>query len=73
MFVLQVAGANKSAHRPPVEGCECFTCRTHSLSYLHHLVKAREPLAATLLSLHNIHYMCQLMAKMREKILADEI
>lgn len=56
-----------------MEGCECFTCRTHSLSYLHHLVKAREPLAATLLSLHNIHYMCQLMAKMREKILADEI
>lgn len=30
-------------------------CR--SLAYLHHLVKAHEPLAATLLAIHNIHHM----------------
>lgn len=67
------AGTNKSCHRKPIEDCECFTCQNHSLSYLHHLVKAKEPLATTLLSLHNIHYMCSLMSTLREKILKDEI
>ena len=57
-------------------GCE--TCGAHprlprSLAYLHHLVKAHEPLAWQLLSLHNIHFMCQLAASLREGILADRV
>jgi queuine tRNA-ribosyltransferase len=67
------AGAHRAAHRPPVDGCACFTCRHHSLAYLHHLVKAREPLAATLLTLHNIRYMVDLFARMRARILRDEL
>jgi queuine tRNA-ribosyltransferase len=67
------AGYNKHAHRSPVNGCECITCRSHSLSYLHHLVKAREPLAATLISLHNIHFMCEHFRRLRERILRNEL
>lgn len=35
--------------------------------------KANEPLMSTLLTIHNIHFMCQLMADLRQKILDDEI
>lgn len=28
-----------------------------SLAYLHHLMKAHEPVAATLLAIHNVHHM----------------
>jgi queuine tRNA-ribosyltransferase len=71
---LRVAsGQHKSAFRPPVEGCGCATCRRHSLAYLHHLVKAKEPLAAALMTVHNIHYMCRVMARLREAIQRDEL
>jgi len=71
---LRVAsGAFKSAHRTPVEGCKCPTCTRYTLSYLHHLVKAREPVAASLLTLHNIFFMCSLMAELRAKIMEDAI
>lgn len=70
---LQLAAENKTAYRSPVEGCKCHTCRSHTLAYLHHLLKAREPLAASLLSIHNIRVMCDIMSDLRLKILADEI
>lgn len=67
------AGANRNAHRKPVEDCECNTCKTHTLAFLHHLKKANEPLMGTLLAVHNIHYMVKMMAGLRAKILADEV
>lgn len=45
---VQVSGKFKRAFRPPVEGCSCHTCRTHTLAYLHHLFKANEPLGELL-------------------------
>lgn len=45
----------------------------NSLAYLHHLVKAKEPLAVSLLTLHNIHFMNQLLAELRHKIMDDEV
>lgn len=70
---MQISGQYKTAFRPPVEGCACHTCRTHSLAYLHHLVKAKEPLAASLLAIHNLHHMNALTADLRRRILDDEI
>ncbi len=54
---------------PVVEGCECYTCRSYSVAYLSHLVRADEMLAATLLSIHNLHYITQLVADIRASIL----
>ncbi len=51
--------------------CSCYTCRTYSKAYLHHLFKADEYLGGELLSIHNITYYHQLMAKMRAHIFAD--
>lgn len=45
----------------------------HTLAYLHHLYKTHEPMAGTLLSLHNLLFMSQFMADIRAKILNDEM
>lgn len=54
-------------------GCDCSTCRQYSLAYLHHLYKAKEPIYQTLLSLHNIAYMCRMMKNLQSKILSNDI
>ncbi len=55
--------------RPIDESCSCYTCRTFSRAYLRHLIAAREMLAGTLLSIHNLHALIGLMQAMRAAIL----
>jgi queuine tRNA-ribosyltransferase len=62
-----------SAFCPPVKDCSCSTCRKFSLAYLHHLFKAREMTCMTLATIHNLHFMVDLMQNYRQKILRDEI
>jgi queuine tRNA-ribosyltransferase len=57
--------------RPIDETCTCYTCRHFSRAYLRHLIRAREMLASTLLSIHNIHTLLSLAREMREAILQD--
>lgn len=45
----------------------------HTLAYLHHLFKAYEPMAGSLLSEHNILFMAEYMAQVREAIFNDDI
>jgi len=45
----------------------------HSRAYLHHLFRQNEPLALTLGTLHNLYYMHNLMARLRQSILNDEV
>ena len=45
--------------------CTCPACTTFSAGYLHHLVKAGEPLAGALLTAHNVVTMNRLMAEIR--------
>lgn len=47
--------------RPVDAECGCYTCRNFSRGYLRHLSKANEILFATLASLHNLHYLLDLM------------
>ncbi|HEY9899372.1 MAG TPA: tRNA guanosine(34) transglycosylase Tgt [Pantanalinema sp.] len=52
-------------------GCDCYTCSYgFERRYLHHLVRAQEYLAHTLLSIHNIRYLIRLMEGIRASILA---
>lgn len=48
--------------------CGCETCLTSSRSYIHHLLKAQELLALTLISIHNIHHMNSLLTAIRNAI-----
>ena len=51
--------------------CTCSTCTQYSRAYLRHLVKQNEMLGGILLSMHNIHFLIDLMRRAREAILAD--
>ncbi len=55
--------------RPIQEGCTCYTCRNFSRAYLRHLIIAKEMLGARLNTLHNIHFLQELMRQARKAIL----
>jgi len=55
--------------QPVVPDCECYTCRTFSAAYLHHLFKSEELLALRLATIHNLHFIHNLMGKIRNAIL----
>jgi queuine tRNA-ribosyltransferase len=49
--------------------CNCSTCQHYDRAYLWHLFKANEPIAMTLAAQHNIQYMTDLMARIRQDII----
>ncbi len=55
--------------RPIDEACNCYTCQTFTRAYLRHLIVAKELLAGTLLSIHNLHALIQLVKDIRESIM----
>ena len=54
--------------RPIDEGCTCYTCRHFSRAYIRHLIQNKEMLAATLLSIHNIHTLEELVRRARAAV-----
>ena len=48
--------------------CNCYTCRSYSRAYLHHLIKSGEPLGWFLLTTHNLAFYHRLMREMRQAI-----
>lgn len=55
--------------RPLDESCSCYTCQNYTRSYLRHLYKAQEMLAAQLCTIHNLHYFLHLVGSARQAIL----
>jgi len=53
--------------------CDGYVSRNYSRAYLHHLWKANEPVVQGLLTLHNIKFMNDMCADLRQKILRDEV
>ncbi|MFV9838539.1 MAG: tRNA guanosine(34) transglycosylase Tgt [Aaplasma endosymbiont of Hyalomma asiaticum] len=53
---------------PIEQDCACYTCVNHSRGYLHHLLKAKELLAYSLITIHNVHFMNKLMQLVRKSI-----
>lgn len=51
---------------PIEEGCDCVACRGFSRAYIRHLIAAKESLAWTLLTIHNIRFFQRFMQKLRE-------
>lgn len=64
---------SKAYGLPIDEGCQCSTCQHYDRAYLWHLLKAREPLFIQLAAVHNIHYMNDLMARLRRDILDGKL
>ncbi len=55
--------------------CDCYTCRTFSAGYLHHLIRAEEDesrgelLYYRLASIHNLRFLIRLMEGARQALL----
>ncbi|HVA92310.1 MAG TPA: tRNA guanosine(34) transglycosylase Tgt [Chloroflexota bacterium] len=50
---------------PISPACDCHTCASYSVGYLHHLYKCNEMLYARLATIHNLRFMSTLMALLR--------
>ncbi|MEM9158625.1 MAG: tRNA guanosine(34) transglycosylase Tgt [Verrucomicrobiota bacterium] len=59
-------------HSPLVEGMDNYTCRNFSRAYIRHLIKAKEMLGCTLLTIHNLHFYLDLMEQVRGHIEAGD-
>jgi queuine tRNA-ribosyltransferase len=58
----------KDTLEPVDPACNCYTCRRFSAAYLHHLFRSEELLAFTLATIHNLTFMHNFMARIREAI-----
>lgn len=58
--------------RPIDETCSCYTCTHFTRAYLRHLIVAKEMLAATLISIHNIQTLVSLVKDAREAIIKGQ-
>ncbi len=63
--------ANAEDPRPILEGCSCYTCQNFSRAYLRHMVIAKEILGLHLNTIHNVHFLLQMMRDIRQAILED--
>ena len=69
---LNIANAKYISDALPIdENCNCYTCKNFSRAYLRHLVLAKEMLAATLLSIHNLCMLITLMSDIRLAIVQN--
>jgi queuine tRNA-ribosyltransferase len=56
---------------PLDSSCPCYACQNFSRAYLSHLVRAKESLGFTLLSLHNVTELIRFTQRIRDAILGD--
>ena len=60
--------------RPLSQQCDCPACAGgFERAYLRHLHRTKEPLSWQLLSLHNVRFYTQLLARVREAIVTDAL
>lgn len=62
-------GTNKNSFEPIDRICTCLVCQKYTRAYLHHLFKAHELTGYSLATIHNLHFMIQLMKNYRDKII----
>ena len=53
------------------EDCKCYTCQNYTKAYITHLFRAKEMLAATLASIHNLYFIVNLVKNIRQSILDE--
>jgi len=54
---------------PIEEDCECYACKNYTRAYIAHLFHGKEMLAGTLASVHNLHFIVNLVKQARQSIL----
>lgn len=51
--------------------CQCYTCTNYTRAYLSHLFRAKEMLAATLVTIHNLYFVVNLVRSARKAIIEN--
>ena len=62
------ASINRRTFAPIEQGCTCYTCQNYTRAYLHHAFKAKESIASTLATIHNQHFIVNLVDNIRVAI-----
>ena len=71
---IQLAdSSHRTSFTPLVLSCSCYTCRTFTRAYIHHLVSVREMLGKVLLQIHNLHHYLLLFQSLQEAIRDDKV
>ena len=52
--------------------CRCYTCKNYSRAYLKHLFKSREILSSILLTVHNLHFIFNLVSQARDAVISGD-
>ena len=66
---LNLMNASFGRDDRPIDGtCDCYTCQTFTRAYIRHLIVAKEYLAGTLISIHNLRALIRLMEQIRSHI-----
>jgi queuine tRNA-ribosyltransferase len=60
-----VTAANRRTFEPLDPECSCYTCTNYTRAYLHHLSKSDEMAGHTLATIHNVHFLVDLVDQMR--------
>ncbi len=67
---LNLMNASFARDERPIDVlCDCYTCRTFTRAYIRHLIAAKELLAGTLLSIHNLRALIRLMDEIRAAVI----
>ncbi|MES2437045.1 MAG: tRNA guanosine(34) transglycosylase Tgt [Patescibacteria group bacterium] len=67
---IHISNAEYTTDFTPIEDdCACYACKNYTKAYIAHLFKAKEMLAGTLASVHNLHFLVKLVKGMRQAII----
>jgi queuine tRNA-ribosyltransferase len=69
-LTINLLNAQYMSDLGPIDAqCQCYTCRNYSRAYIAHLFRAKEILAATLTTVHNLYFVVHLVEEARRAIL----
>lgn len=70
---FNVSGSSYRKDFSPIDSeCTCYTCKNYTRAYLNHLFRAKEILGPTLATIHNVHFIVNLVERMRLAIDAGD-
>jgi len=71
---INIKNARHRFSEAPLDpNCSCYTCRTFTRAYLHHLFKSGELLGLTLNTIHNLSYTIGLTRAARKALLEKSL
>ena len=72
--IKRIRNAKYTNNTSPIDpNCQCYTCKNFSISYIKHLDRCNEVLAARLMTIHNVYFYQNLMAQLRNAIIASSL